>query len=252
MNSFEKKVVLITGGSRGIGRAIAEKFALSGARVAITYKMRIDTRYFDSRGIKYFQCDSANSEQIIKTVESVFREFGTIDVLVNNAGITKDTLIMRMSEQDWDNVINTNLKGCFIFCREAVKVMIKNQKGKIINISSIVAMTGNPGQSNYVASKAGMIGLTKSLAKELSAYDIQVNAVAPGFVETDMTSKLTEEQRQTILSYGIKRKPAKPDKVADFILFLASPDSDLITGQTFIVEATFLKKDEITHFKTTR
>ncbi|MFI5145296.1 MAG: 3-oxoacyl-ACP reductase FabG [Ignavibacteria bacterium] len=250
MNSFENKVVLVTGGSRGLGRAIAEKFASNGAKVAITYKAKVDPRYFDSRKIKYFQCDSSKSEDVISTVEKVIREFGTIDVLVNNAGITKDTLIMRMSEQDWDNVINTNLKGCFLFCREAVKEMVKNQKGKIINISSIVAAAGNPGQSNYVASKAGMIGLTKSLAKELSAYDVQVNAVAPGFVETDMTAKLTEEQRQAILNFGIKRKPARPDKVADFISFLASPDSDLITGQTFIVEATFKKKDEIIHFKT--
>ena len=246
---FEGKIVLITGGSRGIGRAIAEKFAQQNAKVIITYKSRIDPRYFDSKGIKYLQCDSSISENVIRTVESVLSTFGRIDVLVNNAGITKDTLIMRMSEQDWDNVINTNLKGCFLFCREVVKVMIKNQKGKIINISSIVATTGNPGQSNYVASKAGMIGFTKTLAKEISAYDIQVNVVAPGFVETDMTAKLTEEQKQTVLSYGIKRKPAKPDKVADFIMFLASPDSDLITGQTFIVEATFLKKDEIMHFK---
>jgi 3-oxoacyl-[acyl-carrier protein] reductase len=250
LNSFENKVVLVTGGSRGLGRAIAEKFASNGAKVAITYKAKVDPRYFDSRKIKYFQCDSSKSAEVIGTVEKVIREFGTIDVLVNNAGITKDTLIMRMSEQDWDNVINTNLKGCFLFCREAVKEMVKNQKGKISNISSIVATAGNPGQSNYVASKAGMIGLTKSLAKELSAYDVQVNAVAPGFVETDMTAKLTEEQRQAILNYGVKRKPARPDKVADFISFLASPDSDLITGQTFIVEATFKKKDEIIHFKT--
>jgi 3-oxoacyl-[acyl-carrier protein] reductase len=250
LNSFENKVILVTGGSRGLGRAIAEKFAVNGANVAITYKAKVDPRYFESRKIKYYQCDSSKSSDIINTVEKVILEFGTIDVLVNNAGITKDTLIMRMSEQDWDSVINTNLKGCFLFCREVVKEMVKNQKGKIINISSIVATAGNPGQSNYVASKAGMIGLTKSLAKELSAYDIQVNAVAPGFVETDMTAGLTEEQRKAILNYGIKRKPAQPDKVADFITFLASPESDLITGQTFIVEATFKKKDEIIHFKT--
>ncbi len=242
--------MLVTGGSRGLGRAIAYKFAASGAKVAITYKMRVDPRFFDSKGIKYYQCDSSISSQVIHTVEQVIKEFGTLDVLVNNAGITKDTLIMRMSETDWDSVINTNLKGCFLFCRETVKEMVKKQKGKIINISSIVATAGNPGQSNYVASKAGMIGLTKSLAKELSAYDIQVNAVAPGFVETDMTAKLTEEQRQAVLNFGTKRKPAQPDKVADFIVFLASPDSDLITGQTFIVEATFKKKDEIIHFKT--
>jgi 3-oxoacyl-[acyl-carrier protein] reductase len=127
--------------------------------------------------------------------------------------------------------------------------MVKKHSGKIINISSIVATTGNAGQSNYVASKAGIIGLTRSLAKELASYDIQVNAVAPGFVETDMTAKLSLRQKEAVLNYGIKRKPAKPDKVADFIAFLASPDSDLINGQTFIVEATQLRKDEIIHFK---
>jgi 3-oxoacyl-[acyl-carrier protein] reductase len=250
LHNFENKIVLVTGGSRGIGRAIAEKFRECRAEVIITYKSRVDPRHFDARGIKYFQCDAANSNQVIDLVKNIIDTFGKIDVLVNNAGITKDTLIMRMSEHDWDSVLNTNLKGTFLFCREAVKSMVKVHRGKIINISSIVATAGNAGQSNYVASKAGVIGLTRSLAKELGSYDIQVNAVAPGFVETDMTAKLTDQQKEAMLNYGIKRKPAKPDKVADFITFLASPDSDLITGQTFIVEATHLRKDEIIHFKT--
>ncbi len=249
MHSFENKSVLVTGGSRGIGRAIAAKFAELGAKVAITYKSRIDPNYFNSKGIKYFQCDSADSAAVIKVVKSVEKEFGSVDVLVNNAGITKDGLIMRMKEEDWDIVINTNLKGAFLFCREAAKIMVKNHFGKIINISSIVATVGNAGQSNYVASKAGMIGLTKALSKELAAYNIQANTVAPGFVETDMTAGLTEEQKAVIFNQQVKRKAAKPDKVADFVVFLASPDSDLINGQTFVVEATSLKKEEKIHFK---
>jgi 3-oxoacyl-[acyl-carrier protein] reductase len=249
MHSFQNKVVLITGGSRGIGRAIAVKFALLGAKAVITYKSKIDPSYFNSRGISYYQCDSADSAGITKLVGTIEKEFGTIDVLVNNAGITKDGLIMRMKEEDWDLVINTNLKGAFLFCRETAKIMIKNHFGKIINISSIVAAVGNAGQSNYVASKAGMIGLTKTLAKELAAYNIQVNVVAPGFVETDMTAGLSEEQKAAIFNQQVKRKAAKPDKVADFVAFLASPDSDLISGQTFIIEAKWLKKEEKIHFK---
>ncbi len=249
MESFKNKIVLVTGGSRGIGRAIAVKFAALGARVAITYKSRVDPHFFSSRGIRFYQCDSADGEAIAKLVKVIHNEFGTVDVLVNNAGITKDGLIMRMKEEDWDRVINTNLKGAFLFCREAAKIMVKNNFGKIINISSIVATVGNAGQSNYVASKAGMIGLTKALAKELAAYNIQVNVVAPGFVETDMTARLTEEQKSTLFDQHVKRKAAKPDKVADFVAFLASPDSDLINGQTFVVEATKLKKEEKIHFK---
>lgn len=249
MHSFENKSVLVTGGSRGIGRAIAAKFARQGAKVAITYKSRIDHHYFNPKGIRYYQCDSADSKAVIGVVEAVDKEFGSIDVLVNNAGITKDGLIMRMKEEDWDSVVNTNLKGAFLFCREAAKIMVRNHFGKIINISSIVATVGNPGQSNYVASKAGMIGLTKALAIELAAYNIQVNAVAPGFVETEMTAKLSDAQKAVIFDRHVKRKAAKPDKVADFVAFLASPDSDLINGQTFVVEAASLKKEEKIHFK---
>lgn len=249
MSDFKNKTVFITGGSRGIGRAIAVKFASLNANVIITYKSRIDPNFFKTKKIIYFKCDSSNSKRIKIVTEKVIKKFGRIDILINNAGITKDGLIIRMSEESWDSVINTNLKGAFLFSKEVLKSMIKNHSGKIINISSIVATTGNAGQSNYAASKAGMIGLTKALAKELSAYNIQVNAVAPGYVETDMTSTLTDEQKQTIFG-KTNKSPAKPDKVADFIAFLASDVSDLITGQTFIVEANKLKKEEIKYFKT--
>lgn len=249
MQDFKNKTIFITGGSRGIGRAIAEKFALLGANVVITYKSRVDPNYFKPKKILYFKCDSANSRRIKIVVDKAIKKYGKIDVLINNAGITKDGLIMRMTEESWDSVINTNLKSTFLFTKEVLKSMIKNHSGKIINVSSVVATAGNAGQSNYVASKAGMIGLTKALAKELSAYNIQVNAVSPGYVETDMTAKLTEEQREAIFK-ATKKSAAKPDKVADFIAMLSSDVSDLITGQNFIVEATQLKKQEIKYFKT--
>ncbi len=249
MKNFNNKTVFITGGSRGMGRAIAEKFSMLGADVIITYKSKVDSNFFKRKKILYFKCDSSNSKRIKIVIDKVLKKFGKIDILINNAGITKDGLIMRMSEESWDSVINTNLKGTFLFTKEVLKSMIKNHKGKIINISSVVATTGNAGQSNYVASKSAMIGLTKALAKELSAYNIQVNVVAPGYVETDMTAVLTEEQKHAIFN-KTKKAPAKPDKVADFIAFLASDVSDLITGQTFIVEANKLKKEEIKHFQT--
>jgi 3-oxoacyl-[acyl-carrier protein] reductase len=249
MHSFENKVVLVTGGSRGIGRAIALKFYQSGAKVAVTYKSRVDSHFFNSKGIKFYRCDSGDAVRTAEVVRGVVREFGSLDILVNNAGVTKDGLIMRMKEEDWDSVINTNLKGAFLFCKEAAKIMMKKHYGKIVNISSITAVYGNAGQSNYVASKAGMIGLTLAMSKEFATYNIQVNVVAPGFVDTDMTSHLTPQQKEALFNQHVKRKAAKPDKVADFFVLLASPDSDLINGQTFVVEAAKLKKEEMIHFK---
>ncbi len=246
---FTGKIVLVTGGSRGIGRAIAVAFSDMGAKVIITYKTRIDHRFFKPRNIHYFKCDSSDGKRVKQVVENIKKKYKTIDVLINNAGITKDNLILRMSESDWDSVIDTNLKGTFLFCREVAKIMIKNHKGKIINISSIVGISGNPGQSNYVASKAGQIGLTKSLSKELAAHNIQVNAVSLGYVETDMTSALTEEQKMKIFKMT-KTRPARPENVADFLAFLASSLSDLINGQNIVVEASNLKKEERKHFKT--
>lgn len=248
MYDFTNKVVFVTGGSRGIGRAIAERFAQLNAKVVITYKSRIDHRFFKPRNIHYFKCDSSDAKRVKQVVQNVVKKFKKIDVLINNAGITKDTLIMRMSEIDWDSVIDTNLKGTFLFCKEVARNMVKVHRGKIINVSSVVGITGNAGQSNYAASKAGQIGLTKALSKELSAHNIQVNVVAPGYVETDMTSSLSSEIKNKIFK-ATKTTAAKPDKVADFLAFLASEDSDLINGQTFIVEATQMKKDERLHHK---
>lgn len=248
MYDFTDKVVFITGGSRGIGRAMAVRFAQLNAKVVITYKSRIDHRFFKPKNIHYFKCDSADAKRVKEVVQNVVKKFKKIDVLINNAGITKDTLIMRMSEKDWDSVIDTNLKGTFFFCKEAARNMVKVHRGKIINVSSIVGVTGNAGQANYAASKAGQIGLTKALAKELAAHNIQVNAVAPGFVETDMTSNLSDDVKKTIFK-ATKTKPAKPNKVADFVAFLASEDSDLINGQTFIVEAIQMRNEERLHFK---
>jgi 3-oxoacyl-[acyl-carrier protein] reductase len=245
--NFSGKIVLITGGSRGIGRAVADRFAELGAKVIITYKSKIDHRHFKPRNIHYFKCDSGNSGRVKQVAENIIKKFKKIDVLVNNAGITKDTLIMRMSEKDWDSVIETNLTGTFLFCKYVAKNMVRNHSGKIINVSSIVGLTGNAGQANYASSKAGQIGLTKALAKELSSYNIQVNAIAPGFVETDMTYVLNEKTKEAIFN-STRTRPAKPDKVADFIAFLASEDSDLITGQSFIVEATQLKKEDRKYF----
>ncbi|MCX6158444.1 MAG: 3-oxoacyl-ACP reductase FabG [Ignavibacteriota bacterium] len=247
MYDFKDKVVFITGGSRGIGRAMAVKFAELNAKVVITYKSRIDHRFFKPKKIHYFKCDSADAKRVKEVVQNVVKKFKKIDVLINNAGITKDTLIMRMSEKDWDSVIDTNLKGTFFFCKEVARNMVKNHKGKIINVSSIVGVNGNAGQANYSASKAGQIGLTKTLAKELGSHNIQVNVVAPGFVETDMTSVLSDDMKKAILK-TTKKKAAKPGKVADFVAFLASEDSDLINGQTFIVEAIQMRQEERLYF----
>lgn len=247
MYDFTGKVVFITGGSRGIGRALAVKFSQLNAKVVITYKSRIDHRFFKPKNIHYFKCDSSDGKRVRQVVQNVVTKFKKIDVLINNAGITKDTLIMRMSEKDWDSIIDTNLKGTFLFCKEVARNMVKVHRGKIINMSSIVGITGNAGQSNYAASKAGQIGLTKAISKELAAHNIQVNVVAPGFVESDMTASLSEDIKNKIFKTK-KVKAAKPNKVADFVSFLASEDSDLINGQTFILEAAQLRKDERIHF----
>lgn len=248
-------VAIVTGGSRGIGRAIAIRLASEGAAVAITYnsspdraeEVISDIESMGGAGMA-MKCNVAKSAEVEAFVEATVQEFGKVDILVNNAGISNDKLIMRMTEEDWDSVIDTNLTGSFLFSREAAKSMILNHRGKIINVGSIVGVYGNPGQSNYVASKAGMMGLTKALAKELASRDIQVNTVAPGFVETDMTAKLSDDQVDTIINTG-GRRIAKPEKIAGFVAFLASSESDLITGQTFIVEAIRTKRDEQIHFK---
>lgn len=241
--NLENKIALVTGGSRGIGRAIALSLALAGAKVAIVYRSAASEAEEVVQAIKAnggdavaFQADVASFNQAVEIVTKVVAQFGRLDILVNNAGITKDGLLLRMSEEDWDAVINTNLKSVFNFTKASAKQMMGQRAGKIINITSVVGITGNAGQANYVASKAGVIGFTKSMAKELSSRNIHVNAVAPGFVETDMTGKLTEEQQKAIAEKIPLKRTAKPDEIASVVTFLASSASDYITGQTICVD----------------
>lgn len=237
------KVALVTGGSRGIGRSIVLQLVESGAAVAFTYRSRKEeadglVAEVLSKGGKAvtIQSDAANTAQSNDVVQSVIKDFGRLDILVNNAGVTKDGLLMRMSEQDWDDVITTNLKSVFNFTKAACRQMMGQQSGKIINISSVVGLIGNAGQSNYVASKAGVVGFTKSMAKELASRNIQVNAIAPGFIETDMTEKLNEKQKEGILGIIPMKRMAKPEEVAKVVCFLASEDAGYITGQTICVD----------------
>lgn len=240
---LQNKVALITGGSRGIGAAIAKEFAKEGAKVVLTYHSSPDKAQNVLDEIKklggdgrIFQADASSFSDAQNTVEFVLKEFGALNILVNNAGITKDNLLLRMTEQDWDEVINTNLKSVFNYTKAAVKPMINMREGKIINISSVVGIMGNAGQANYVAAKAGVIGLTKSLAKEFASRNINVNAIAPGYIETDMTSKLTDTQKQAIINLIPLKRIGKPEDIARVAVFLASDDANYITGQVFCVD----------------
>lgn len=233
---FKDKVVVVTGGSRGIGKSIAESFNDEGATVIVTYKNAIDEAYFDSKNIKHYKCDVADAKAVGELVDALVKEFGKIDVLVNNAGITKDGLLMRMSEDDWNAVIDTNLKGVFNFTKAVTRPMMGKKSGKIVNITSISGVIGNAGQANYSASKAGVIGFTKAVAKELASRNINVNAVAPGFIETEMTDKLSDEVKANYLSNIPLKRFAKTDEVASAVKFLASDDAAYITGQTLCVD----------------
>lgn len=247
MTSLQGSAALVTGGSRGIGRAIVIALAQAGAAVTFTFRSSAgpamelaEEAAAEGWTVRAVQSDASSFLEAADVVRQIVREFGHIDILVNNAGITRDGLIMRMSEADWDAVMHNNLKSVFSCCRAASRYMLTQRHGKIINITSIVGVHGNAGQANYAASKAAIMGFTRALAKEVGSRNIQVNAVAPSFVETDMTSRLTEEQRQAVLGHGTKRGVAQPEQVAGFVRFLASGDSDLVTGQTFIVEAQHL------------
>lgn len=242
MKLLQDKVVLITGASRGIGRSIAEECAKQGAKVAFTYlsseeKAKALETELAANGVeaKGFKSDASKFDEAQSLVDNVIEAFGTIDVLVNNAGITRDTLLMRMSEQQWDDVMNTNLKSAFNLTKAVQRPMLKARKGSIVNMSSVVGVSGNAGQSNYAASKAGLIGFTKSIAQELGSRNIRCNAIAPGFIETEMTAaldqKVVEEWRQGI---PLKRGGA-PKDVADLAVFLGSDMSNYITGQTINV-----------------
>jgi 3-oxoacyl-[acyl-carrier protein] reductase len=243
MGVLDNKNVLVTGGARGIGRAIAYACADEGANVAFT-DIRLGAEAdevvatINAKGRKglAIQSDVRDYASSQNAVDQVVKEFQRIDILVNNAGITRDNLIIRMTEEEWDAVITTNLKGAFNFCKAAAQLMIRQRQGKIINIASVVGLIGNAGQANYSASKAGMIGLTKSLAKELGSRNIQVNAVAPGFVETEMTDKLNAEQKKALTDLIPLKRTAKAHEVAAVVKFLASADADYITGQVICVD----------------
>lgn len=240
---LQNKVALVTGGSRGIGAAISKELAKEGARVVLTYHsnpekaQQVLSEIKESGGDgRIFQANASSFNDAQNTVNFVLNEFGSLHILVNNAGITKDNLILRMSEQDWDEVINTNLKSVFNYSKAAIKPMMNQREGKIINISSVVGIMGNVGQANYVAAKAGVIGLTKSLAREFASRNITVNAIAPGYIETDMTAKLNEAQRQAIVNLIPLKRIGKPEDIAKVVVFLASEDANYITGQVLCVD----------------
>jgi 3-oxoacyl-[acyl-carrier protein] reductase len=243
MNMLEGKVALVTGGGRGIGRAIVEAFAEAGATVAFTYKSSVAAADelvagLNARGgkVSAYQSDASSLADATAVVESVIKEFGRLDVLVNNAGITKDTLLLRMTEEDWDRVMANNLKSVYNYTKAACRQMMGQRAGKIVNLTSVVGITGNAGQANYAASKAGIIGFTKSIAKELGSRNIQVNAVAPGFVDTDMTAALTADQRKVLTDLIPLKRTAKSEEIAKVVRFLASPEADYITGQVIAVD----------------
>lgn len=243
MGILQNKIALVTGGSRGIGRAIVVALAQESCHVAFTYKSASAAaeevvKEVEAKGCKALaiQSDAKVLQEAVNVVDKVVQEFKRLDILVNNAGITKDNLLLRMSEQDWDEVIDTNLKSAFNFSKAACKQMMSQREGKMINISSIAGVVGNPGQTNYAAAKAGMLGMTKTLAKELASRNIQVNAIAPGFVETDMTHKLTPQQKEALLTIIPMKRVARPDEIASVVVFLASPASNYMTGQVLCVD----------------
>ena len=242
MKLLEGKVVLITGASRGIGKSIAEECIIHGAKVAFTYLSSVEKakaleKELNSLGglSKSFKSDASNFDEAEKLVDQVINEFGNIDVLVNNAGITRDTLLMRMTELQWDEVINTNLKSVFNLTKAVQRPMLKARKGSIINMSSVVGISGNAGQSNYAASKAGLIGFTKSIAQELGSRNIRCNAIAPGFIETEMTSSLDEKVVEQWRNNIPLKRGGAPKDVANLTVFLASDLSNYISGQTINV-----------------
>jgi 3-oxoacyl-[acyl-carrier protein] reductase len=239
---LKNKTALITGGTRGIGYAIVKKFAEQGCNVAFTYlsseeKAKQFEAELNAAGIKAraFKSDAGSYAESEKLVEEVVKDFGTIDILVNNAGVTRDNLILRMSEQQWDEVINANLKSVFNLSKHVSKVMLRNKKGSVINLTSIVGIKGQAGQSNYAASKAGIIGFTKSIADEFGSRSIRCNAIAPGFIETDMTLVLPEETKKGILAQIPMKRMGSAEEVANVALFLASDLSTYVSGQVISV-----------------
>ena len=240
---FENQIALVTGAGRGIGHAIAVRLASEGARVACVSRTEANAkRTADEINIlradaaKHYAVDVADHEAVQKTGAQILQDFLKIDILVNNAGVTRDGLAMRMPIEDWDAVVNTNLRGAFNFTQAIVRAMTKQRSGRIINITSVIGLIGNAGQTNYAASKAGLIGLTKSLAKELASRNITVNAIAPGFVTTDMTAGLSDDVKKALYAKIPLGKTGTPDDIANAVAFLASADASYITGQVLCVD----------------
>jgi 3-oxoacyl-[acyl-carrier protein] reductase len=237
---LENKTSIITGGARGIGRAIADEFINEGADIIILDKFFPDDfenwKNGKSRQVLSQPLDVTNTKETEDVCGALLKELGKIDILVNNAGITRDKLIMRMTEEDWDAVLAVNLKGAFNMMKALSMVMAKQRSGKIINISSVVGLMGNAGQANYSASKAGLIGLSKSVAKELAGRGVNVNCIAPGFVETEMTARLNEEQRNAMLGVIPMKRSCQPFEIAGVVAFLASEKAGYITGQVIAVD----------------
>ena len=247
MKLLEKKIALITGGSRGIGKSIVEKFASNGCNVAFTYnRSKSSAKLIESNlskkelKIKGYKSDASKYKEAELLVNSVLKDFGKIDILVNNAGITKDNLLMRMSEDDFNEVLDINLNSVFNMTKAVLREFLKNRGGSIINISSVVGLKGNAGQSNYSASKAGIIGFTKSVALELGSRNIRSNVVAPGFIETEMTKSLSEDTLKSWYNSIPLKRGGKPSDIGNVCVFLGSDMSSYITGQTLVVDGGML------------
>ncbi|MGI9086182.1 MAG: 3-oxoacyl-[acyl-carrier-protein] reductase [Chthoniobacterales bacterium] len=243
MNRFKNQVAVITGAGRGIGHAIAVRLAKEGARVASVSRTEVNAQKTADEingaradAAKAYAVDVSDHAAVQEVGARILEDFGRVDILVNNAGVTRDGLSMRMSVEDWDTVLDTNLKGAFNFTQAIQRSMIKQRSGRIINISSVIGLIGNAGQANYAASKAGLLGLTKSLAREMASRGITVNAIAPGLIETDMTSVLSEEIRKTILGKIPLNKLGEPEDIAAAVAFLASAEAKFITGQVLAVD----------------
>jgi len=242
MGSFANQIVVVTGAGRGIGRAMALKFAVEGADVVCvsrtaenSEKVAGEVRALGRKAWAH-AVDVADAAAVSAAAEKILAEAGRVDVLINNAGVTRDGLLMRMSEADWDTVLDTNLKGAFLFTKAFTRALLKQRSGKIINVASIIGLIGNAGQCNYAASKAALIGFTKSAARELASRGITVNAIAPGFIETDMTAAVNEEWRKELLSKIPLNRFGQPEEIAEAALFLAGPAGRYITGQVLTVD----------------